>query len=92
MFGNSAGFELKCSLNLPLRNHLGRFNEPRHSVAKTNIKSKLITVAERFLPRNNYCCTDIQLILLELISSSRDSIKTARENRFSRNIGTQRYE
>jgi len=63
-----------------------RFKEHRRSVDKTNIKSKPTTVAEHFLSRPNHCHTDMQLIPIELIHSSRDSI------RFSENIGTPRYE
>ena len=57
-----------------------RFNEHRRSVDKTNIKSKHTTVAEHFLSHPNHCHTDMQLIPLELIHSSRDSIRKARES------------
>ena len=57
-----------------------RFNEHRRSVHKTNIKSKPTTVAEHFLSHPNHCHTDMQLIPLELIHSSRDSIRKARES------------
>ena len=57
-----------------------RFNEHRRSVGKTNIKSKPTTVAEHFLSHPNHCHTDMQLIPLELIHSSRDSIRKARES------------
>ena len=57
-----------------------RFNEHRRSVDKTNIKSKPTTVAEHFLSHPNHCHTDMQLIPIELIHSSRDSIRKARES------------
>ena len=50
------------------------------SVYKTIIKSKPISVAEDFLSHPNHCHTDTQLIPLELIPSSRDSIRKARES------------
>ena len=56
-----------------------RFNE-RRSVDKTNIQSKPTTVAEHFLSHPNHCHTDMQLILHEIIHSSRDSIRKARES------------
>ena len=54
--------------------------EHRRSVDKTNIQSKPTTVAERFLSHPNHCLTDMQLIPLEIIHSSRDSIRKARES------------
>ena len=57
-----------------------RFNEHRRPVDKTNIKSKPTTVSEHFLSQPNHCHTDMQLIPLELIHSSRDSIRKARES------------
>ena len=57
-----------------------RFNEHRRSVDKTNIKSKPTTVSEHFLSHPNHHYTDMQLIPLELIHSSRDSIRKARES------------
>ena len=57
-----------------------RFHEHRRSVDKTNVKSKPTTVAEDFLSHPNHCYTDMQLIPLELIHSSRDSIRKARES------------
>ena len=57
-----------------------RFNEHRRCVDKTNTKSKPTTVAEHFLSHPNHCHTDMQLIPLELIHSSRDSIRKARES------------
>ena len=42
-------------------------------------KSKPNTVGEHFLPRPNHSDTDMQLISLELIHSSRDSVRKARE-------------
>ena len=55
-----------------------RFNEHRCPVDKTNIKSRSTTVAEHFLSHPDYCYTDKQLIPLELIHSSRSSIRKAR--------------
>ena len=52
----------------------------RRSVDKTNIKSKPTIVAEHFLSHPNHCHTDMQLIPLEIIHSSRDSIRKARES------------
>ena len=57
-----------------------RFNEQRRSVDKTNIKSKPTSVSEHFLSHPNHHYTDVQLIPLELIQSSRDSIRKARES------------
>ena len=54
-----------------------RFNEHRRLVDKTNTKSKPTTVSEHFLSQPNHCHTDMQLIPLELIHSSRDSIRKA---------------
>ena len=51
-----------------------RFNEHRRAVDKTNIKSKPTTVSEHFLSHSNHSHTDIQLIPLERIQSSCDSI------------------
>ena len=53
----------------------------RHQAAKsaTNIKSKPTTVAEHFLSHPNHH-TDMQLIPLERIHSSRDSIRKTRES------------
>ena len=57
-----------------------RFNEHRRAVDKTNIKSKPTTVsAEHFLSHSNNSHTDMQLIPLEKIRSSRDSVRKARE-------------
>ena len=57
-----------------------KFNEHRRSVDKTNIKSKPTTVSKHFLSPPNHHYTDMQLIPLELIHSSRDSIRKARES------------
>ena len=57
-----------------------RFNDHRRSVDKTNIKSKPTTVAEHFLSHPNHCHPDMQRIPLELIHSSRDSIRKVRES------------
>ena len=71
-----------------------RFNEHRRLVDKTNTKSKPTTVSEHFLSQPNHCHTDMQLIPLELIHSSRDSIRKAREvftYRFSGDLRTPRF-
>ena len=57
-----------------------RFNEHRRAVDKTNIKSKPTTVSEHFLSHSNHSRTDMQLIPLEKIHSSRDSVRKARES------------
>ena len=49
-------------------------------VDKTNIKSKPTTVSEHFLSHSNHSHTDMQLIPLEKIHSSRDSVRKARES------------
>ena len=61
-----------------------RFNEHRRAVDKTNIKSKPTTVSEHFLSHSNHSRTDMQLIPLEKIHSSRDSVRKAREVAFDR--------
>ena len=55
-------------------------NEHRRAVDKTNIKSKPTTVSEHFLSHSNHSHTDMQLIPLEKIHSSRDSVRKARES------------
>ena len=50
------------------------------AVDKTNIKSKPTTVSEHFLSHSNHSHTDMQLIPLEKIHSSRDSVRKARES------------
>ena len=57
-----------------------RFNEHRRAVDKTNIKSKPTTVSEHFLSHSNHSHPDMQLIPLEKIHSSRDSVRKARES------------
>ena len=57
-----------------------RFNEHRRAVDKTNIKSKPTTVSEHFLSHSNHSHTDMQLIPLEKIRSSRESDRKARES------------
>ena len=47
---------------------------------KTNIKSKPTTVSEHFLSHSDHSHTDTQLIPLEKIHSSRDSVRNARES------------
>ena len=55
-----------------------KFNEHRRAVDKTNIKSKPITLSEHFLSHSNHSHTDMQLIPLERIHSSSDSVRKAR--------------
>ena len=55
-------------------------NEHKRSVDKTNIQCKPSTVAEHFVSHPNHCHTDMQLIPLEIIQSSRDLIRKARES------------
>ena len=57
-----------------------RFNEYRRAVDKTNIKSKPTTVIEHFLSHPNHSHTEMQLIPLEKIRSSRASVRKARES------------
>ena len=57
-----------------------RFNERRRAVDKNNTKSKSTTVSEHFLSHSNHSHTDMQLIPLEKIHSSRDSVRKARES------------
>ena len=57
-----------------------RFNKHRRTVDKTNIKSKPTTVSEHFLCHSNHSHTDLQLIPLEKVHSSRDSVRKARES------------
>ena len=57
-----------------------RFNEYRRAVDKTSIKSKPSTVSEHFLSHSNHSYADMQLIPLEKIHSSRDSVLKARES------------
>ena len=57
-----------------------RFNEHRRAVDKTNIKSKPTIVSEHFLSHSDHSHTDMQLISLEKIHSSRDSVRKARES------------
>ncbi|CAH3030361.1 unnamed protein product, partial [Porites evermanni] len=54
---------------------IDRLNEHRCAVDKTNIKSKPTTVSEHFLSHSNHSHTDMQLIPLEKIHSSRDSVR-----------------
>ena len=44
------------------------------------VYSVLLEVSEHFLSQPNHCHTDMQLIPLEVIHSSRDSIRKARES------------
>ena len=66
-----------------------KFNEHRRSVDKTDTKSEPTTVAGHFLSHpNRHCHTVMQLIPLELIHSSRDSIRKARESYLKDLAGT----
>ena len=47
---------------------------------KTNVKAKPTTVSEHFLSHSNHSHTDMQLISLEKIRSSRDSVPMAWES------------
>ena len=47
---------------------------------ENNITSKPATVSEHFLSQPNHCHTDMQLIPLEVIHFSRDSIRKASES------------
>ena len=57
-----------------------KFNEHRRAVDKTNIKSRPITLSEHFLSHSTllHSHTDMQLIPLERIHSSSDSVRKAR--------------
>ena len=55
------------------------FNEHRRAV-ETKIKSKPITVSEHFLSHTYNSRADMQLIPLEKIHSSRDSVPKGRES------------
>ena len=55
-------------------------NTDVHAVDKTNIKSKPTTVSEHFLSHSSHSHTDMPLIPLEKIHSSRDSVRKARES------------
>ena len=57
-----------------------RFNEHRRAVDKTSIKSKPTTVSEHFLSHSNHSHSDMQLIPVEKIHSSSDSVRKARES------------
>ena len=77
-----------CMANITVVQYVGenkrrvkdRFNEHRRAVDKTNIKSKPTNVSEHFLSHSNHSHTDMQLIPLEKIHSSRDSVRKARES------------
>ena len=57
-----------------------RFKEHRRAVDEANIKSKPTTDSEHFLSHSNHSHTDMLLIPLEKIHSSRDSVRKARES------------
>ena len=56
-----------------------RFNEHRRTVDNSNNTSRPTTVSEHFLSNPNHTATDMQLIPIEKIFSSRDSLRKARE-------------
>ena len=56
-----------------------RFNEHRRTVDNSNNTSRPTTVSEHFLSNPDHTATDMQLIPIEKIFSSRDSICKARE-------------
>ena len=56
-----------------------KFNEHRRPVDKTNIKSKPTNVSEHFLSHSDHSDSDMQLISLGKVHSSRDSVRKARE-------------
>ena len=58
----------------------GLTNTDVQSTKLYNIKSKPTTVSEHFLSHCNHSHTDMQLIPLEKIRSSRDSVRKARES------------
>ena len=62
---------------------LGRFNERRRPVNKTNVKSKPTTVSEPFLSLSVYSHTDMQRIPLEKVHFSRDSVRNCNLHSFS---------
>ena len=55
-------------------------NTDVQSTKPANIKSKPTTVSEHFLPHSNHSHTDMRLIPLEKIHSSRESVRKARES------------
>ena len=57
-----------------------RFNEHRCAVDKTNIKSKHTAVSGHFISHSNHSHTEKQLVPLEKIHSSRDSVRKGRES------------
>ena len=57
-----------------------KFNEHRRPVDKTNIKSKPTNVSEHFLSHSDHSHSDMQLVSLGKIHSSRDSVRKARES------------
>ena len=56
-----------------------RFNEHRRTVDNTNNTSRITTVSEHFLSNPDHTATDMQLIAIEKICSSHDSICKTRE-------------
>ena len=62
----------------------GHFNEHRRTLDNANTKSKPTTVAEHFLAFPHKISKDMQLIPIEKIFSSRDSICKAREALFQK--------
>ena len=73
----------RCNLQYigETKRHLkDRFNEDRRAIDKTNIESKPTAVSEHFLSHSNHSHADMQLISLEKIHSSRESVRKARES------------
>ena len=56
-----------------------RFNEHRRTVDNSNNTSRPTIVSKHFLSNPDHTATDMQLIPIEKIFSSRDSIRKARE-------------
>ena len=56
-----------------------RFNEHRRTVDKPSSKSKPTTASEHFLSNPDHSASNILLIPLEQIFSSRDAIRKAKE-------------
>ena len=63
-----------------------RFNEHRRPVDKTNTKSSPTTVSDHFLNTANHTASNILLIPIEQIFSSRDAIRKAKEAHYITNL------
>ena len=75
----------RCSLHCigeTKRRLKDRFNEHRRAVGKPNIISKPTTVSEHFLTAN-HSASDMLLIPIPKVYSTRDSIRKAREAFFT---------